>query len=76
MGRVEPRPSGKTTGLLAADGTHEHEFWVPYYRLKEEAANVIVCGDGRGFLSSDVLRLLWHRRPLRVRQRRTGEHQR
>ena len=48
MGRVQCRLSGKNIGLLAADGVHEHEFWVPYYRFKEEDANVIVCGYEKG----------------------------
>jgi protease I len=48
MEHAKHRLSGKNIGLLAADGTHEHEFWVPYYRFKEEDANVIVCGKQKG----------------------------
>jgi protease I len=40
MGRLE----GKTVALLAAEGVHEHEFWVPYYRFVEEGARVLVAG--------------------------------
>jgi len=39
-----PRLSGKRVALLAADGTHEHEFWTPYYRFKEEDADLVVAG--------------------------------
>ena len=48
MERAQCRLSGKNIGLLAADGIHEHEFWVPYYRFREEGANVIVCGREKG----------------------------
>ena len=48
MGRRQRRLAGKNIGLLAADGVHEHEFWVPYYRFKEEDASVIVCGPEKG----------------------------
>ena len=41
---MKPRLSGKNIAILTAEGTHEHEFWVPYYRFREEDANVIVCG--------------------------------
>jgi len=44
MACVPPRLKGKKIALLAATGIYEHEFWVPYYRLREEGANVIVCG--------------------------------
>jgi protease I len=39
-----PRLVGKRIALLAVDGAHEHEFWVPYYRFKEEGAALIVAG--------------------------------
>jgi len=42
------RLSGKRVALLAVDGTHEHEFWVPYYRFKEEGAELIVAGPEKG----------------------------
>ena len=44
MANVKPRLTGKRIALLAANGIHEHEFWTPYYRLKEEAATLIVAG--------------------------------
>ena len=44
MPHIPPRLTGKTIALLAARGLHEHEFWTPYYRFKEEDANVLVCG--------------------------------
>lgn len=44
----EPRLPGKRVVLLAADGIHEHEFWVPYYRFREEHAEVMVCGFEEG----------------------------
>ena len=44
----EPRLAGKTVALLSAPGAHEHEFWVPYYRFREEGAKVLVCGAEAG----------------------------
>jgi protease I len=44
LGRLE----GKTIALLSATGVHEHEFWVPYYRFREEGATVLVCGPEAG----------------------------
>ena len=34
--------------IIIADGYHEHEFWFPYYRFKEEGAEVIVAGPEVG----------------------------
>lgn len=48
MAQTKPRLTGKRVALLAADGIHEHEFWTPYYRLKEEAAALIVAGPQKG----------------------------
>jgi protease I len=45
---MKQRLSGKKIAILAAEGTHEHEFWVPFYRFKEEDADVIVCGFEKG----------------------------
>ncbi len=42
------RLTGKTVALLSANGGHEHEFWVPYYRFREEGAHVLVCGAEAG----------------------------
>ena len=36
--------SGKTIGILAADGFEDLEFWVPYMRVQEEGAAVVVIG--------------------------------
>lgn len=44
MAHLPPRLSGKSIAILSATGIHEHEFWVPYYRFREEDAKVIVCG--------------------------------
>ena len=44
LGRLD----AKTIGLLSATGVHEHEFWVPYYRFREEGAQVLVCGAEAG----------------------------
>jgi protease I len=35
---------GKKVAVLAADLYQEMELWVPYYRLKEEGAEVVVVG--------------------------------
>lgn len=48
MANVQRRLVGRRIALLAADGTHEHEFWVPYYRFREEGADVIVAGPAKG----------------------------
>ncbi len=48
MAHIKPRLTGKRVALLAVDGAHEHEFWTPYYRLKEEDADVIVAGPEKG----------------------------
>jgi protease I len=45
---ARPRLPGKRIALLAENGIHEHEFWVPYYRFKEEGACVVVCGARKG----------------------------
>jgi protease I len=44
------RLKSKRVILLAEVGMHEHEFWVPYYRLKEEGALVKVAGIRKGVL--------------------------
>lgn len=48
MAKTGPRLSGKRIALLAAEGVHEHEFWTPYYRFKEEGARLIVAGPEKG----------------------------
>jgi len=37
---------GKKVVLLAENNYQEMELWVPYYRLKEEGAEVILVGSG------------------------------
>jgi protease I len=39
---------GCRVALLIADGYHDHEFWFPYYRLKEAGAEVLVAGPQKG----------------------------
>jgi len=39
---------GCTIIMVIADGYHEHEFWFPYYRFREEGANLIVAGPRVG----------------------------
>lgn len=48
MAHMEPRLAGKRVILLAATGQHDHEFWVPYYRLQEEQAEIVVAGPEKG----------------------------
>jgi len=40
------RLKGKKVVLLAENNYQEMELWVPYYRLKEEGAEVILVGSG------------------------------
>jgi len=40
------RLKGKKVVLLAENHYQELELWVPYYRLKEEGAEVVVVGTG------------------------------
>ena len=40
------RLKGKKVVLLAKNHYQELELWVPYYRLKEEGAEVVVVGTG------------------------------
>jgi protease I len=37
---------GKTVAILAEDIYNEFELWIPYYRLKEEGAVVLIVGSG------------------------------
>ena len=41
---------GKSIAILAENDYQDLELWYPYYRMKEEGANVIVVGTG----SSDI----------------------
>ena len=42
------RLEGHRVAIIIADGYHEHEFWFPYYRFREEGAEVIVAGPRIG----------------------------
>lgn len=42
------RLKGYKVIIIIANGYHEHEFWFPYYRFKEEGAEVIVAGPKLG----------------------------
>ena len=48
MAVTTPRLQGKRIVILSEVGMHEHEFWVPYYRFKEEGATVKVAGIKKG----------------------------
>ena len=47
------RLEGAKIIMLIADGYHEHEFWFPYYRFKEEGAGVIVAGIAKGTVAGE-----------------------
>lgn len=38
------RLQGRRVAILISDGYHDHEFWFPYYRFREEGADVMVAG--------------------------------
>ena len=38
---------GKTVAILIEDMFNVYEFWIPYYRLLEAGAKVVVVGSGR-----------------------------
>jgi protease I len=42
------RLAGKTVVMIVAEGVHDHEFWYPYYRFREEGARVVVAGPAKG----------------------------
>ena len=44
------RLMGKTVYIFIAEGYHEHEFWFPYYRFREEGANVITVAPIAGII--------------------------
>jgi len=45
---MDLRLQGRKVGILIANGYHEHEFWFPYYRFREEGAEVFVGGPAVG----------------------------
>ena len=48
MEETEVRLENTTVIMPIACGYHEHEFWFPYYRFKEEGSDVIVAGIEKG----------------------------
>jgi protease I len=44
------RLKGCRAAMIIASGYHEHEFWFPYYRLKEEGVDVVVAGPEAGMV--------------------------
>ena len=40
--------ANRRIAILIATGYHEHEFWFPYYRFREEGAEVVVAGSAVG----------------------------
>jgi protease I len=43
---------GKKIALFVADVYNEFEYWYPYYRMKEEGADVVVIGPKKGTFTS------------------------
>ena len=54
-GQQSLRLQGVRVLLIIADGYHEHEFWYPYYRFREEGAEVIVAGVEKGTVYGEGL---------------------
>ena len=46
---------GARIAIIVAEGYHDHEFWFPYYRFKEEGAEVIVAGPKKGTIYGEGL---------------------
>ncbi|MEX2516304.1 MAG: type 1 glutamine amidotransferase domain-containing protein [Gammaproteobacteria bacterium] len=44
--------AGKKIAILAEDNYEPRELWVPYYRLKEEGAEVLILGTGKASYST------------------------
>lgn len=40
--------AGLRIALIIADGTHDHEYWFPYYRFREAGAEVITAAPRLG----------------------------
>jgi len=47
---VDMRLEKRRIALLITGGYHEHEFWFPYYRFREEGAEVVVGGPVAGIV--------------------------
>jgi len=45
-GRKRMELKGKKIMILVEEMFNDHEFWYPYYRLKEAGAQVVVVGSG------------------------------
>ena len=52
-GRETMRLKGLRVLIVIAEGYHEHEFWFPYYRFKEEGAEVSVAGPVKGVVHGE-----------------------
>ncbi len=44
------RLEGIKVAIVIAEGYHDHEFWFPYYRFKEEGAELVVAGPKKGIV--------------------------
>ena len=42
------RLKGRNVAMIISNGYHEHELWFPYYRFREEGAEVVVAGPNVG----------------------------
>jgi len=49
------RLEGCRVAIIIADGYHDHEFWFPYYRFREEGAEVVVAGPKPGTVYGEGL---------------------
>jgi len=49
-GNATLRLRGCKVAIVIAEGYHDHEFWFPYYRFKEEGAEVVVTGPKKGIV--------------------------
>jgi protease I len=39
--------------MVIAEGYHEHEYWFPYYRFREEGAHVVTAGQQVGIVNGE-----------------------
>lgn len=40
-------------GIIVADGTHDHEYWFPYYRFREAGAEVLTAAPKTGIIRGE-----------------------